>query len=245
MKKRINTNPRRGAKHWKAPSRMFWKCTRGMLPHKMAKGAAALGKLKVFEPPLGIEIDQDRMSKIDDLVLLLGFVVAARYRLRYLGADSIEPQHDGTTKRCAHFPGPGQHRGANTCGPGRQTIHVQPATCKVGGGEDAVYLCFVPGQFASMFSKSFLPNWASGIKKWPKASSPFSIKIDKYTLPGGDLSFELSSIVFDGECLCQTQLLRPCDASFLAAVTSADLGQRVGQPVKKQKTSLSPPSYSR
>merc|ERR1719361_2659240 len=28
MKKRINTNPRRGAKHWKAPSRIFWKARR-------------------------------------------------------------------------------------------------------------------------------------------------------------------------------------------------------------------------
>lgn len=49
MKKRINTNPRRGAKHWKAPSRMFWKCLRGMLPHKSPRGADALGKLKVFD----------------------------------------------------------------------------------------------------------------------------------------------------------------------------------------------------
>merc|ERR1712060_146593 len=38
MKKRINTNPRRGAKHWRAPSRIFWKCTRGMLPHKVFEG---------------------------------------------------------------------------------------------------------------------------------------------------------------------------------------------------------------
>lgn len=49
MKKRINTNPRRGAKHWKAPSRIFWKTVRGMLPHKSPRGAAALGRLKVFE----------------------------------------------------------------------------------------------------------------------------------------------------------------------------------------------------
>ena len=49
MQKRINTNPRRGHKHWRAPSRIFWKCVRGMLPHKLARGAAALGKLKVFE----------------------------------------------------------------------------------------------------------------------------------------------------------------------------------------------------
>lgn len=49
MHKRINTNPRRGQKHWRAPSRIFWKVVRGMLPHKLPRGAAALGKLKVFE----------------------------------------------------------------------------------------------------------------------------------------------------------------------------------------------------
>jgi len=49
MHKRINTNPRRGAKHWKSPSRMFWKVLRNMLPHKTPKGSAALSRLKVFE----------------------------------------------------------------------------------------------------------------------------------------------------------------------------------------------------
>merc|ERR1719454_201741 len=47
--RRNNTNPRRNFKHWKSPSRMFWKVIRGMLPHKTPKGAAALGRLKVFE----------------------------------------------------------------------------------------------------------------------------------------------------------------------------------------------------
>ena len=28
---------------------MFWRTVRGMLPHKTARGAAALGRLKVFE----------------------------------------------------------------------------------------------------------------------------------------------------------------------------------------------------
>ena len=49
MKKRINTNPRRGAKHWRAPSRIFWKVIRGMLPHKTPRGAAALDRLKCFD----------------------------------------------------------------------------------------------------------------------------------------------------------------------------------------------------
>merc|ERR1719336_924310 len=37
MHKRCNTNPRRTATHWKAPSRIFWKVTRGMVPHKTAR----------------------------------------------------------------------------------------------------------------------------------------------------------------------------------------------------------------
>ena len=61
MQKRINTNPRRGAKHWKAPSRIFWKCLRGMLPHKLPRGAAALGKLKVFE---GIPFPYDQKKRM-------------------------------------------------------------------------------------------------------------------------------------------------------------------------------------
>jgi large subunit ribosomal protein L13Ae len=58
---RINTNPRRGFKHWKAPSRMFWKSIRGMLPHKTPKGAAALGRLKVFE---GIPFPYDHKKRV-------------------------------------------------------------------------------------------------------------------------------------------------------------------------------------
>lgn len=61
MKKRINSNPRRGAKHWRAPSRIFWKSLRGMLPHKSPRGAAALGKLKVFD---GIPFPYDQKKRM-------------------------------------------------------------------------------------------------------------------------------------------------------------------------------------
>ncbi len=44
-----NANPRRAHIHFVAPSRLFWRATRGMLPHKTARGMAALGRLKVFE----------------------------------------------------------------------------------------------------------------------------------------------------------------------------------------------------
>jgi len=53
LKKRTNTNPRRGPFHLRAPAKIFWRTVRGMLPHKTKRGAAALARLKVFEgvPP--------------------------------------------------------------------------------------------------------------------------------------------------------------------------------------------------
>lgn len=53
LRKRLLTNPRRAFVHYRAPSRIFWRSVRGMLPHKIPIGAAALGRLKIFEgvPP--------------------------------------------------------------------------------------------------------------------------------------------------------------------------------------------------
>ena len=61
LARHINTNHRRGFKHYKAPSRIFWKVTRGMLPHKFALGAAALGRLRVFE---GIPFPYDHKKRV-------------------------------------------------------------------------------------------------------------------------------------------------------------------------------------
>lgn len=49
LNKASNSNPRKFFKHFRAPSRMFWRVIRGMLPHKTARGKAALQRLKVFE----------------------------------------------------------------------------------------------------------------------------------------------------------------------------------------------------
>lgn len=43
LNKWMNHNPRRGVQHFRAPSRIFWRSVRGMLPHKTPRGAAALG----------------------------------------------------------------------------------------------------------------------------------------------------------------------------------------------------------
>ena len=54
MHKRHLVNPRKsGPFHHRAPSRILHRAVRGMIPHKTARGAAALQRLKVYEgvPP--------------------------------------------------------------------------------------------------------------------------------------------------------------------------------------------------
>jgi large subunit ribosomal protein L13Ae len=47
--------------HYRTPSRIFWRVVRGMLPHKTPRGAAALGRLKVFE---GIPFPYDHRRRM-------------------------------------------------------------------------------------------------------------------------------------------------------------------------------------
>jgi large subunit ribosomal protein L13Ae len=61
LRKANNTNPRRQFKHFRSPSRMFWRIIRGMLPHKTSRGAAALQRLKVFE---GMPHPYDKKKKM-------------------------------------------------------------------------------------------------------------------------------------------------------------------------------------
>ena len=53
LRKRVETNHRRGPFHHRSPSKMFFRTLRGMSPHKSKRGALALKKLRVFEgcPP--------------------------------------------------------------------------------------------------------------------------------------------------------------------------------------------------
>tara|TARA_B110000285_G_C15104454_1_gene607070 strand:+ start:1183 stop:1779 length:597 start_codon:yes stop_codon:yes gene_type:complete len=61
LHKSNNTNPRRQFKHYRSPSRMFWRVVRGMLPHKTPKGKAALQHIKVFE---GIPSPYDQKKRM-------------------------------------------------------------------------------------------------------------------------------------------------------------------------------------
>jgi large subunit ribosomal protein L13Ae len=61
LAKTCNTNPIRGAKHYRTPSKMFWRTVRGMLPHKTKRGAKALSHLKIFE---GIPAPYDKKKRL-------------------------------------------------------------------------------------------------------------------------------------------------------------------------------------
>merc|ERR1711976_145100 len=60
LRKRCNVNPARGPFHFRAPSKIFWRTVRGMVPHKTPRGAAALERLKVFE---GIPPPYDKVKR--------------------------------------------------------------------------------------------------------------------------------------------------------------------------------------
>merc|ERR1711871_336251 len=60
-KKRMNSNPRFGPYHYRAPAKIMWRVIRGMIPHKTARGAAALDRLKTFE---GIPHPYDKMKRL-------------------------------------------------------------------------------------------------------------------------------------------------------------------------------------
>ncbi|KAI8356041.1 60S ribosomal protein L16, partial [Mortierella sp. GBAus27b] len=61
LRKRCVVNPARGAFHFRAPSRIFYRAIRGMVPHKTARGAAALDRIKLFE---GVPPPYDRMKRM-------------------------------------------------------------------------------------------------------------------------------------------------------------------------------------
>lgn len=61
LRKRCNVNPSRGAFHYRAPSRIFWRTVRGMLPHKTHRGKTALLKLRAFE---GVPQPYDRQKRL-------------------------------------------------------------------------------------------------------------------------------------------------------------------------------------
>ncbi|KAJ5551358.1 hypothetical protein N7535_000691 [Penicillium sp. DV-2018c] len=62
LRKMTRFNPTRGGPfHFRAPSRILYKAIRGMIPHKTARGAAAMERLKVFE---GVPPPYDKKKRV-------------------------------------------------------------------------------------------------------------------------------------------------------------------------------------
>lgn len=61
LRKATAFNKARGPFHFRAPSRIFYKAVRGMVPHKTARGKAAMERLKVFE---GVPPPYDKKKRV-------------------------------------------------------------------------------------------------------------------------------------------------------------------------------------
>ncbi|EEY61519.1 60S ribosomal protein L13, putative [Phytophthora infestans T30-4] len=87
LNKRTATNPKKGPIHYRAPSRMLWRTIRGMLPHKTARGAAALQRLKTFD---GIPSPYDKQKRMVIPAALRVLRLKANRRYTVLGALASE-----------------------------------------------------------------------------------------------------------------------------------------------------------
>ncbi|XP_065579713.1 large ribosomal subunit protein uL13-like [Artemia franciscana] len=60
LKKRCNVNPARGPFHHRAPSKIFERAVRGMIPYKTTRGRQAMKRLRAYE---GVPPKYQRMTK--------------------------------------------------------------------------------------------------------------------------------------------------------------------------------------
>ncbi|KAM9207456.1 large ribosomal subunit protein uL13-like [Dugong dugon] len=82
LHKRMNTNPSRSPYHFQAPSCIFWRTVRVMLPHKTKCGQAALDHLKVFN---GIPPPYDKKKRMVVPAALKVVRLKPTHKSAYLG----------------------------------------------------------------------------------------------------------------------------------------------------------------
>ncbi|KAK6170470.1 hypothetical protein SNE40_018856 [Patella caerulea] len=61
IKKRCNVKPSRGPFHFRAPRKIFYRCVRGMIPHRTVRGKEAMSRLTVYE---GIPAPYDKKKRV-------------------------------------------------------------------------------------------------------------------------------------------------------------------------------------
>merc|ERR1712119_175046 len=118
LKKRTRTNPKKGPFHFRAPSKMTWRVIRGMLPHKLKRGAEALDRLKVFD---GMPAPYDKQKRME----------VQRHHRRHGGQEegqvrSVLPSQakESSCPQASHHQCPGQNRrfGRSDRGHGMQSL---------------------------------------------------------------------------------------------------------------------------
>ncbi|CAH9074498.1 unnamed protein product [Cuscuta europaea] len=97
LRKRMNTKPSHGPIHFRAPSKILWRTIRGMIPHKTKRGAAALGRLKVFE---GVPTPYDKVKRmvIPDALRVLRLQAGHKYCLLGKLSSEVGWNHYDTIK---------------------------------------------------------------------------------------------------------------------------------------------------
>mmetsp|Transcript_9261 Transcript_9261/g.17697 ORF Transcript_9261/g.17697 Transcript_9261/m.17697 type:complete len:203 (+) Transcript_9261:4917-5525(+) len=98
LRKRYSTNPRRGPFHQRAPSMIFFKAVRGMIPRKTSHGQAALNRLKVFD---GVPYPFDTKKKmvVPEALRVLRLTPGRRYTVLGELADKIGWKHKDLIER--------------------------------------------------------------------------------------------------------------------------------------------------
>ncbi|CAJ1418079.1 unnamed protein product [Effrenium voratum] len=103
-RKHMNSNPKQGPLHYRSPSKILWRTIRGMVPHKTARGSAALDRLKTFE---GIPHPYDRKKRM--VVPSCLKVLRLRPERRFCRLGDLSQQDSriyGSTTLCKSQPGP-------------------------------------------------------------------------------------------------------------------------------------------
>ena len=98
LRKKTNTNPKRGPIHERAPSRWFDRVVRGMLPTKNRRSTEAQARLKTFE---GIPPPYDTMKRlvIPEALRVVKLSSARRYSTLGVLASELGWKHAELIKR--------------------------------------------------------------------------------------------------------------------------------------------------
>lgn len=101
----MDLTPSLGPFHFRAPSRIFYKAVRGMIPHKTSRGAAALERLKVFEgvPP---PYDKKKKMVVPQALRVLRLQPGRKYCTVGRLSHEVGWKYQDVVARCVPFPPP-------------------------------------------------------------------------------------------------------------------------------------------